>query len=257
MGWGAALLVLAAGGCSSDGASSRGETGAPDTTASSSRDVSGTSYDTARVVVHMGEHFWALADAHDAAIAGDLNGLREAAGTLADHQPAESLPASAEAYMRALLDRSRATAAAQTLAEAGQALSRLAASCGACHEALGAPLPVLIEDQPESEPGLEGSMSSHIRGADLLWDALIGPSSEAWEAGVVLMAATDIAPEEVTESESSRATVANLLQRLGTLSEEAAGAPAAERPELYGALVTTCGECHRALGRGFGRQDPG
>ena len=210
----------------------------------------------------MGEHFWALGDAHDAAIAGALDGIRQAANQLATHEPSPDLPQVARPYMAGFLEQSRVVARVATLADAGPALSGLAASCGTCHQALGRPLPVLLDDDaldsddaPRESGPLQEGMSAHIRAADLLWEALVAPSTEAWDAGIALLSDTEIAPEAVTSSESSKNAVAGLLQRLADLAAEGEGAPPVERPLLYGQLVMTCGECHRALDRGFGRQD--
>lgn len=264
-GWGVlAAVVLVAGACSDSGerVASRGGEGTGDAPGEASPNSAQSAYDTARVVVHMGEHFWALGDAHDAAITGNLQGVREAAATLASHQPEASLPQVARPHMVRFLERSRAAAEVESSSDAGLALSQLAASCGTCHQALDRPLPVVIEEDPDlqvdtdGDSGLEAGMSAHIRGADLLWEALVAPSEEAWAAGIELLADTEIAPEAVTTSEESRRTVAGLLERLSGLAAAGRDASAAERPALYGALVTTCGECHRALDRGFGRQDP-
>ncbi|NNF26875.1 MAG: hypothetical protein HKN73_06640, partial [Gemmatimonadetes bacterium] len=119
-----AVLVstVVAGACSGtgDAPASRGAEEGPDTSAQPSpTSAEGQSYDTARVVVHMGEHFWALADAHDAAIAGNLDSLRDAADRLASHEPAADLPPAAQTHMATLLERSRAAARVETLADAG------------------------------------------------------------------------------------------------------------------------------------------
>lgn len=203
---------------------------------------------------HMGEHFWGMADAHDAAMEGDLDGIREAAAWLASHEEPARFPPAAGPYLDAFHARSREAASAPDLNAAGVALSEVAASCGACHRGLGVLLPTLVDEQPDPGRDLSTRMGAHIRAADLMWEALVAPSDEAWEAGVSLLASVEILPSDVTGSPADARVVAELLERVREIAAAGADAPSSRRPTLYGQLVATCGRCHQALGKGF---DPG
>ena len=206
---------------------------------------------TSEVAVHMGEHFWELADAHDAAIEGDLDGIRVAARWLAEHEAAEGLPEAGLPFVEALQAESARTAEASDLAAAATGLSRVAASCGACHQALEVPLPTVVDEDPAGGDDLGSQMSTHIRAADLLWEALIAPSEDAWQGGIALLSSVDVLPDAVTDTPEEEEVVSELLDRLRAIADEGGSAGPQERPALYGQLVSTCGQCHSALGRGF------
>lgn len=205
----------------------------------------------AELASHMGEHFWGLADAHDAAIAGDVDGLREAADWLASHEEEAGFPAEAAPYLDVFRERAREAATAPDLDAAGVALSAVAASCGACHQALGSPLPTVVDDQPDAGSDLITRMGAHIRAADLMWEALVAPSGEAWDAGVSLLASVDLLPGDVTDDPADARVVGDLLATVRRIAREGTVAAPGQRARLYGELVATCGRCHEALGRGF------
>ena len=231
---------------------------APDETQPAGAPIAGeeaTSH-TSEVAVHMGEHFWELADAHDAAIEGNLDGIREATRWLADHDPVEGLPEAGLPYVAALRAESARTAEAANLAEAATGLSRVAASCGACHQALEVPLPTVVDQDPPGGDDLGSQMSTHIRAADLMWEALIAPSEDAWQSGIALLSSVDVLPSAVTDTPEEEQVVSDLLDRVRAVAEAGGATDAGERPALYGQLVATCGQCHSALGRGFD-PDPG
>ena len=206
------------------------------------------------LAAHMGEHFWAVADAHDAAIQGNVEGIREAARWLAEHEDPEGFPLAAGPYLDTLRVRSARTAEARDLATAALGLSTVAAACGSCHSALGMPLATVLDEEPDAGDDLRGSMGAHIRAADLMWEGLVAPSSAAWASGADLLASVQLDPEDVTGSGTEAQLVEDLLDRLLDIAAQGNSVGVEARPQVYGQLVATCGHCHRALGRGF---DPG
>ncbi|MGI9627107.1 MAG: hypothetical protein ACR2QM_09745 [Longimicrobiales bacterium] len=204
------------------------------------------------LAVHMGEHFWQMAAAHDAAISGDLGGLKIATGWLAEHDPPADLPAGSDPFVEALKNQSAAVSQAVDLATGTMALGDLAATCGSCHLAFETELPtVLDEDIEGGGVDLSQQMSAHIRGADLLWEGLIAPSEQAWAAGTEVLAQVEIVPETVAAGPAEIGIVRDLLGRVAEVAQAGADAQPHERPIIYGQLLATCGHCHRALGRGF------
>ncbi len=199
--------------------------------------------------LHMGEHFWQLSDAQTAALAGDLTALREAARWLADHDPIEGLSSDVSALVDALREQAAAAADADDLATAALSMGGIAGACGDCHLATGNVLPTLIDQAIGAADDLQGQMSIHIRGADLMWEGLIAPSDEAWSAGAALLETARVLPSDIAADAPQ--AVGDLLAELRTLASEAPTASREERPEIYGRLATTCGSCHAALGRGF------
>ena len=210
------------------------------------------------VARHMGEHFWQLASAHDAAIQGEVEGIRAAGRFLAEHPAPEGLPEVAAAYLPAFRSASLGMAEAEHLAAGTAALGRTAAACGACHQGSGVPLPTVVDEDLDRETEPEGPMSAHIRAADLMWDGLIAPSYQAWRAGATLMTRVRVDPESLTREGTGTETAIELLTRLQEGAANALGGDARDRPRVFGEILSTCGACHTALGRGFEPDaDPG
>ena len=73
----------------------------------------------------------------------------------------------------------------------------MAAACGTCHAALKQK----IEWKPASEgPEASGSsahMAKHLEAATLLWQGLAGPSDESWAAGLEVLSADPLVPEQL------------------------------------------------------------
>lgn len=208
---------------------------------------------TESLPVHMGEHFWRISDAQNSAIAGDLDGLAEAAQWLVDHETVPGLPEGSEEMVATLKARAQEAAAAPTLQEAAVALAHTAASCGSCHVGTGNPLPTVVERPvvENAENSLATQMAAHILAADLMWDALLAPSEEAWEAGIETLKQVQVSASDVSEDEEQRPRIQALLSELSDVAAHGAGASADERPEVYGRFLATCGQCHQLLGRGF------
>ncbi|MGI9628066.1 MAG: hypothetical protein ACR2QM_14605 [Longimicrobiales bacterium] len=203
------------------------------------------------IAVHMGEHFWQLAIAQDAAIEGDLEGIHEATGWLAQHETLEGLPESAAPYLMSFRGHAARAAEAPDFTAAATAIGGVAASCGACHQALEVTLPTLIDEDLDPGGDLPSQMSAHIRAADLMWESLVAPSDEAWQVGANLLSRVEILPETVAEGDEEVRVVADLLAQLRDIARSSATAAPDERPRLYGQLLATCGQCHDALGGGL------
>lgn len=231
----------------------------PSTTEPSGNDPSGSPISgaeppvphTSALTVHMGEHFWRMAEAQDAAIEGNLEGLQAASLWLAEHDAAADLPEEAGPFLEVLRTKSFRAAEASDLMTAGVALGEAAAACGTCHRALDVPLPTIVDQDLTPGSDLQARMSAHIRAADLMWEALIAPSDAAWTVGAYLLTQVDIPAEEVTEGPDEASLVSELLVRVSRIAQASTTATAEDRPALYGQLVSTCGSCHSALGRGF------
>ena len=204
------------------------------------------------VSVHMGEHFWQISEAQNGAIAGNMELLREATQWLVDHEEIPGLPEGSEELVEAFRARAQAAAAAPDLEVAAFELANTAAACGTCHTATGNPLPTVVERPQEEAAGdVASQMVAHIQAADLMWDALLAPSDEAWEAGIETLRQVRLGAEDITSDPARQPLVRDLLERVRDVAARGAGVPADQRPALYGQLVATCGACHTTLGRGF------
>lgn len=93
-------------------------------------------------------------------------------------------------------------------------------------------------------------MQRHQWAAERMWQALITPSEEAWIKGTEAMADAPLAPEQLAPERSTPAEIKSLSRRVHSLAEDARGSRDINVwVARYGEMLTTCAECHRALGR--------
>ena len=153
-----------------------------------------------------------------------------------------------------MFDDMKAAAARSTgasdLKEAGRDVGLVARTCGDCHTSFGRP-GILVEPPGAMSSGAHASMRRHQWAMDRLWDALVVPSDDAWNAGALALAEAPLVPEQLTPSKSPAPRVEELAQTVHDLGLKAASADRGDaRAEVYGELLATCAECHKWLGGG-------
>ena len=131
---------------------------------------------------HMEQHFEQVDAVMTAVIAGDLAAVKQPAGWLASHEPAEGLPDDWEPFVTDMQAAARVAEEATDIATAAVATGEMALLCGACHTAVGQGTAFAFMTQPE-ETGVTGHMKRHSWALDQLWQGLIGPSEESWQQG--------------------------------------------------------------------------
>lgn len=183
-------------------------------------------------------HFQDAGAVQTAVIVGDLDRARQAARRLAAEGEVSGVPAGAEVELDAFRASARAVAAAQTLDEAIAATSQMAVSCGSCH-ALQGTGPVFSEISGEPDFGNAGHMVEHIWAADRLWEGLVQPTSNGWEAGARVLAEHEIPMGELASGTSSLAVD---LKSLGVDAMTDRGPDA--RAARYTQILSTCASCH-------------
>lgn len=203
---------------------------------------------------HMQEHFQRVVRIQEAIVQADLDATRGPATWIAEHQRADDLPAQSVTLVSAMRARARDVAAAPDLAAAADATARMGRTCGACHAAFDGGPNVTVGDPPPVQEGITGRMRLHVWGADRLWEALIGPSEEAWGAGVGALQEAAMVPADLSTAGEPSAMVSALAREVRALTGEAARTGDwDDRTEIYGQLLAACGRCHELVGRGGGR----
>jgi cytochrome c553 len=190
----------------------------------------------------MREHYVRGAAIRDAVIRADLEAVREPATWLAEHAQ-DDLPASGQVSIQAMQLIAADLAKAPDLVTAAAGVSKLAASCGACHSAVNA-TPTLMAAIPKGEDdSLQGRMKKHSRGADLLYRGLIVPSDHSWTKGAEALSGD---PMEIALKlrKGPQPQVEALAKQLYDQAQEAKRASASDRPALYGQMLVTCSSCH-------------
>ena len=186
----------------------------------------------------------------DAVARGDLDGAKAEAKLLSELR----IEGPTGRLWRQMFDAMRAAAArsadASDLKEAGHDVGLVARTCGDCHTTFGR-AGVLVEPPGALRPGTQAGMRRHQWATERLWDGLVVPSDEAWNAGALALSEAPLVPEQLTPGKSPVPRVGELAQAVHNLGVKAAGAGRVEaRANLYGELLATCAECHAWLGGG-------
>jgi len=213
--------------------------------------------DETEVATHMHEHLARITTIKSLIIMGNLDGVREPAIWLADHEAVSGLPEDFEPYVGLMRQYAREVNNALDLKSAAIAVSGMARTCSNCHLVNEVEIEFGYDQMPADWSDSVSHMQRHQWAADRLWDGLIAPSDTAWDRGMNMLVDVPLHPDDVTDENSADVDTAALdriarrihkLAGLGTI----ATTPTA-RSELYGEMLGLCADCHTRLGRGPGQ----
>ena len=213
--------------------------------------------DETEVATHMHEHLARITTIKSLIIMGNLDGVREPAIWLADHEAVSGLPEDFEPYVGLMRQYAREVNNALDLKSAAIAVSGMARTCSNCHLVNEVEIEFGYDQMPADWSDTVSHMQRHQWAADRLWDGLIAPSDTAWDRGMNMLVDVPLHPDDVTDENSADVDTAALdriarrihkLAGLGTI----ATTPTA-RSELYGEMLGLCADCHTRLGRGPGQ----
>jgi cytochrome c553 len=194
-----------------------------------------------------------LADSmRDALSRGDLDEAK-AEGKILAERPMAGPPGGLWARkVDALKAAAEGVANAADLRGASLAMGLVARACGDCHMDFGRPN-VLVGEAGARAAGVRAYMLRHEWAADRLWDGIVVPSDDAWNAGALALSDDPLAPGELTPGKSPVPGVEELGAAVHDLAYQAASTERTEvRATLYGGILATCAECHKRLGGGPG-----
>jgi len=193
-------------------------------------------------------HFNEAIELRGGAIFGDLEGMRRA-GTRLESLPAPSaLPASAETYMTELRVAAQAAANATTVAQAQEAAADVARSCGTCHQPFEVGPRFVIGGPPPGE-SLTRHMMRQSRISRLLWEGLLAPSDELWEAGAAELANEPAFPQEVATRVQDSEILDQARADLRALGAQARTAPGPyDKAAVLAQVWGVCSGCHQVAG---------
>lgn len=203
------------------------------------------------MVAAMEAHYNVVILAHDALLQGDLDAFRAQLALVPEQQLP---PGSPEAWLllhERLHEAARAGANVADLGAAAGALSSVVLACGQCHAALGTG-PVYPAPAPDDgATALETAMRDHAWATERLWEGVTGPWDNAWERGANALAQIEIFGEDdlTTNYSEDLRSREQALREIGQQATSTTGI--GERAALYGRLLSTCGECHQAIGVTF------
>ncbi len=206
------------------------------------------------VAAHMHEHLARISMIKSFIIADNLDGVREPATWLAEHDSVPGLPENFEPYVELMRVYARQVVEALDLKSAADSVSRMARNCGNCHLVNNIELEFGFDTKPADLADSITHMQRHQWAADRLWEGLIGPSDVAWGRGTDMLVdvplhSTDVMNDTTSEVDSDMidqiAHRVHLLGGQGTITRTPDG-----RSDLYAELLGLCADCHTMLGRG-------
>jgi hypothetical protein len=213
-----------------------------------------TQDDISEVAEHMHGHLDAVVGMKAAVISGNLAGVVRPATWLGQHTRPSQLPDDWAPYEEEMRLQARRAAAATKIETAAAAVGGIGRICGECHSASG-----FIVSFGYSEPPAANrqdtitQMQRHLWAADRLWAGLIGPSNAAWKSGADMLAGVDLKVSSITDDESLRPLVVNIVETLRYVGERSRAAePTEARGALYGEFLSQCAKCHGLTGGGPG-----
>ncbi|MCP4448441.1 MAG: hypothetical protein GY811_24325 [Myxococcales bacterium] len=125
----------------------------------------------------------------------------------------------------------------------------MAGTCGDCHrdQEINVVEHAAIAP-PRNDDRFSDFMIQHRWAADRMWEGLIGPSDEAWRAGALALAGTEITREDIAERLLLTPEIERLLVQIRKDAAAASSVHGADmRQELYGSFLAGCASCHRDM----------
>lgn len=196
----------------------------------------------------MHRRFTRTMDIQTGVVLGDLERARAAGDWLTRYAGDESFPPKTDDFQTNMRGNAALIAQAPNLETVAAHAGQMAAACGSCHEALSGGPHFVVGSNPGSGGSTANHMIRHLWAVDRMWEGLVGPSEDAWRAGAeALLLGWDPTGEAVQRSGSAE-RARSLLDQVGRLGAEAAGASTQEaRASLLGEILTVCHSCHQAV----------
>lgn len=201
---------------------------------------------TETVKLHMDKHFVEAVAIREAIIGGDLYGVRKPGAWLTQHPAVSQMPSEWVPYMAKLRAAASLVATSRNLDEAASAMGSLSLSCGRCHSALDATLTFERPPVPAATDDVRGRMQRHSWAAARMWEGVVIPSDESWNLGAGVLSDAPMSPSKVAGDgpiNPKLAILTEAVQRLGT--KASAEKDQVARGALFGALLSTCANCHQ------------
>lgn len=209
------------------------------------------------VAMHMHEHLARITEIKSSIIMGELDGVREPAIWLADHEEVAGLPENFEPYIGLMRQYAREVNNAPDLRSAAISVSQMAKTCSNCHLVNEVEIEFGYDQLPAEWSDTVSHMQRHQWAADRLWEGLIAPSETAWNRGADMLVDVPLHPDDVMNEDSAGVdteALGQIASRIHFFAGQATIAESpAERSELYGELLGLCADCHTRLGRGPGQ----
>lgn len=194
---------------------------------------------------HMTLHGTQVDLAQTAILRGDLEGARNAAQWLAEHEEHPALPQGVLSPAEDVRAFARSVVRAGSIQDAARCVGEIASACGRCHQATAAGPDPTSYTMPPSGTMPTPHMLRHIWAADRMWDGLVGPSDRSWELGATGLLEDPLFQDTGTTESPETRTLAKQVHALGATARTTAPD---HRAGVYGRLLQACAQCHAVMG---------
>lgn len=203
---------------------------------------------TPSVPEHMKDHFTHGEKIRNAIVLGDLATMKKDAQWMAEHELSKSFPETWKPHVTRFQNTTKQVLDSPKTEDAAKPAAEMAATCGACHAALGGPK-LTLGEPPAEGSGATLHMARHQWAAARMWDALTTPSEEAWLKAAEVMADAPLVPKAVSGEKSVDKKAEDLAVRVHKIAEQNRGARDVKKwTSAYGDFLQTCADCHKLVG---------
>lgn len=195
-------------------------------------------------------HFESAGQLYSGAAAGDLVRVQAAGWALSESETGAGMPANAAVYVEQLRAFARLASRAPDAQAAATAVSRVGGTCGSCHRTVKrGPEYKIVSGPPEGSTPLATRMIRHQWAADRMWEGLVGPSTESWRQGAMVLQDAPLFTDALTHDVEQYEAVTRLAWEVHDVGVRAITATdQTVRADLFGELLGTCATCHDLLG---------
>ena len=182
-------------------------------------------------VDEMHAHFAITGELRAAALIGDLEALKDAAGRLARRGAVEGLPREAYPRLYELRRRAEELGTVETIEQATWGSALLIAECGGCHSEAGAgPAGSFVVGSPPEYLGSDAHAALQGWAMERLWEGVIGPADGPWLAGGLVMS-----EDEAMTARPDVGLAIRMVREATSLDD---------RARALGAVLNSCVGCH-------------
>jgi hypothetical protein len=199
----------------------------------------------------MHERFSLTLEIQTGLVIGDMDRVAEIAQWLAEPPEEAEFGGEAQSFLDQISTEASRMLQATEPDAAAEMMGRLGLACGGCHQASGGGPNFVLGSNPPEGNSTGRTMIRHIWAMDRLWEGLIGPSQESWQAGLQALNQSGDTFEKLAQSSTQPERVGGYVSTLQDLGAGVRNTETLEaRASVFGELLRSCQGCHAVMGVG-------